>query len=160
MMAALNRHGRTDRARRRPRPVRRDRDDRPRRLRRSVGSDQRGSERRLLPVGSLAHHRPWPTGPRARRRQATCAGRRTARAVRIDPGMSAEPPQGLREALADALVAALPERTGGPDRFYWLARADAFLAGPLAPLLAAQEAVERVHEWICRNAAALYPPIW
>jgi hypothetical protein len=77
--------------------------------------------------------------------------------------MSAEPPQGLREALADALVAALPERTGGPDRFYWLARADApdaLLAGPLAPLLAAQEAVERVEELICRNADALYPPIW
>jgi hypothetical protein len=38
MMAALNRHGRTERARRRPRPVRRDRDDRPRRLR--VRSDR------------------------------------------------------------------------------------------------------------------------
>jgi hypothetical protein len=74
--------------------------------------------------------------------------------------MSAEPPQGLREALADALVAPLPEWTGGPGRFYWLARADALLAGPLAPLLAAQEAVERVEELICRNADALYPPIW
>ena len=74
--------------------------------------------------------------------------------------MSAEPPQGLREALADALVTALPERTGGPDRFYRPARADALLAGPLAPLLAAQEAVERVEELICRNADALYPPIW
>jgi len=74
--------------------------------------------------------------------------------------MSAEPPQGLREALADALVAALPERTGGPDRFYWLARADALLAGPLAPLPAEQEAVERVEELICRSADALYPPIW
>jgi hypothetical protein len=73
--------------------------------------------------------------------------------------MSAEPPQGLREALADALVAALPERTGGPDRSYWLARADALLAGPLAPLLAAQEAVERVEELTSRNAHALYPPI-
>jgi 2-methylisocitrate lyase-like PEP mutase family enzyme len=74
--------------------------------------------------------------------------------------MSAEPPQGLREALADALVAALPERTGGPDRFYRLARADAFLAGPLAPRLAAQEAVERVEELTSRSADALYPPIW
>jgi hypothetical protein len=78
--------------------------------------------------------------------------------------MSAEPPQGLREALADALVAPRPEWTGGPDRFYWLARADAFLAGPLAPRLAAQlaaqEAVERVEELISRNADALYPPIW
>jgi hypothetical protein len=74
--------------------------------------------------------------------------------------MSAEPPQGLREALADALVAALPERTGGPDPFYWLARADALLAGPLTPLPAAQEEVERVEELICRNADALYPPIW
>jgi hypothetical protein len=43
--------------------------------------------------------------------------------------MSAEPPQGLREALADALVAPLPEWTGGPDRFYWLARADASWQG-------------------------------
>jgi hypothetical protein len=74
--------------------------------------------------------------------------------------MSAEPPQGLREALADALVAPRPEWTGGPDRFYWLARADAFLAEPLAPRLAAQEAVERVEELISRNADALYPPIW
>jgi hypothetical protein len=74
--------------------------------------------------------------------------------------MSAEPPQGLREALADALVAPRPEWTGGPDRFYWLARADAFLAGPLAPRLSAQEAVERVEELISRNADALYPPIW
>jgi hypothetical protein len=67
--------------------------------------------------------------------------------------MSAEPPQRLREALADALVAALPERTGGPRRFYWPARADSLSAGPLAPLLAAQEL-------ICRNADALYPRIW
>jgi 2-methylisocitrate lyase-like PEP mutase family enzyme len=74
--------------------------------------------------------------------------------------MSAERPQGLREALADALVAALPERTGGPDRFLWLARTHAVLAGPLATLLAVQEAVERVEELICRNADALYPPIW
>jgi hypothetical protein len=74
--------------------------------------------------------------------------------------MSAEPPQGLREALADALVAPRPGWTGGPDRFYLLARADAFLAGPLAPRLAAQEAVERVEELISRNADALYPPIW
>lgn len=74
--------------------------------------------------------------------------------------MSAEPSQGLREASADALVPALPERTGGPDRFYWLARADALLVGPLAPLLAAQEAVKPVEELIYRNADALYPPIW
>ena len=74
--------------------------------------------------------------------------------------MSAEPPQGLREALAHALVAPLPEWTGGPGRFYWLARADALLAGPLAPLLAAQEAVERVEELTSRNAPALHPPIW
>src|SRR4051794_7192218 len=136
MMAALDRHGRTERARRRPRLVRRDRADRSRRLRRPVGS-QRGPERRLLPVGSSAHHRPCRTGPRARRRQAPRAGRRTARAVRSDWGMSAEPPQGLREALADARVAAPPERTGGPGRFYWPPRADSLLAGPLAPLLAA-----------------------
>jgi hypothetical protein len=74
--------------------------------------------------------------------------------------MSAEPPQGLREALADARVAAPPERTGGPGRFYWPPRADSLLAGPLAPLLAAQETVERVEELICRTADALYPPIW
>jgi hypothetical protein len=40
MMPALNRHGRIERARRRPRAVRRDRVDRPRHLRRSVGSDR------------------------------------------------------------------------------------------------------------------------
>jgi hypothetical protein len=74
--------------------------------------------------------------------------------------MSAEPGQGLREALADPLVAALPEWSGGADRFSWLAGVDALLAGPLAPLLAAQEAAERVEELISRNADALHLPIW
>jgi hypothetical protein len=64
-------------------------------------------------------------------------------------------PRPVPRGRATALVAALSERTGRPDRFLWPAGADALLAGPLALLLATQQAVERVAESICTNADAL-----
>jgi hypothetical protein len=63
MMAALNRHGRTERARRRPRPVRWDRDDRPRRLR---GRSDRISVDLSADYCRLARWRTTDPGERAR----------------------------------------------------------------------------------------------